>query len=129
MEKILLFLFYVLPLCSPATAQALSKGPTEREKIERLIGAVEQLKEAAFIRGSRAYSAEKAAAHLRTKLRKAGDKIATAQDFIDGIASTSYLTGKPYYIRFKDGRQITSRKFFEEKLSEMTAASEKKVDS
>ncbi|MDR2813720.1 MAG: DUF5329 domain-containing protein, partial [Prevotellaceae bacterium] len=107
-ERILLFLLFALPLCSPAAAQTLSRGLTEREKIERLIAAVEQLKEAEFIRGGSAYSAEKAAAHLRAKLGKAGNRVATAQDFIDGVASTSYLTGKPYYIRFKDGRQITS---------------------
>ncbi len=120
MAKIILIIFSLCMLLSGiSVAQTSSKRLTEKEKIEQLILAVEQLKDAEFIRGGTAYSAEKAASHLRMKLKKAGDKVKTAQDFIDGIASGSYLNGKPYYIRFKGGKQITSKEFFEAKLKEM----------
>ena len=110
----------LLIFCSIAAAQTtVTKTLTEREKIERLIVAVEQLQDAEFIRNETAYSAPRAAEHLRAKLKKAGDRVKTAQDFIVGIASSSYFSGNSYYIRFKDGRQVTSKDFFEMKLKEI----------
>ena len=106
----------LLIFCQTVTAQ---KAITEREKIEQLIVAVEQLQDAEFIRNGTAYKAPRAAEHLRTKLKKAGDSVKTAQDFITGIASSSYLSGNPYYIKFKDGRQVTSQEFLEKKLKEI----------
>jgi len=113
-------LLLLLPmLAGHAQAQASPPKPTEQQKIEQLIQAVEQLKEAEFIRSGVAYTAAQAASHLRMKRKRAGGKVKTAQDFIDGIAPTSYLSGKPYYITFKDGRQVTSREFFEGKLKDL----------
>lgn len=100
-------------------ASAQTKPLTEREKIELLIVAVEQLRDATFIRNGTAYPASRAAAHLRTKLQKADNRVTTAQDFINGIASSSYFSGNPYYIKFRDGRQVTSKSFFQEKLKEI----------
>ncbi len=119
MKNIFLALLISLMFVGFATAQDSLQKLTEQQKIERLIQSVEQLKDAEFIRSGTAYNAEKAASHLRRKLNNAGDRVKTAQDFIDGIASNSYFSGKPYYIRFKDGKQITSREFFEAKLKEM----------
>jgi len=114
-KKMLLALLFAPLFVSVAVSQTL----TEHQKIEQLIQSVEQLNDAEFIRNGTAYSAEKATSHLRTKLKKAGGRIKTAQDFIDGIASTSYLSGKPYYIRFKNGRELTAKEFFEAKLREI----------
>jgi len=115
----LFFLAALLIFCGSATAQTTTKTLTEREKIELLIAAVEQLQDAEFIRNGTAYSASRAAEHLRAKLKKAGDRVKTAQDFITGIASSSYFSGTPYYIKFKDGRQITAKEFLEAKLKEI----------
>ncbi len=52
-----------------------------------------------FIRAGTEYPAKEAADHLRMKLGKAGNRVKTAEDFITGIASKSYLTGKPYQIK------------------------------
>ncbi len=38
------------------------------------------------------------------KLEKAGDKIKTAEDFIEKIASVSSMSGKPYKIKFSNGK-------------------------
>jgi len=47
-------------------------------------------------------------AHLRNKLAKAGNRVKTTDDFITGIASKSYLPGKPYLAKFSDGHtQLT----------------------
>lgn len=56
-----------------------------------------------FIRGGTEYPPKEAADHLRMKLGKAGDRVKTAEDFITGIASKSYLSGKPYRIKLPDG--------------------------
>ena len=121
----LFFLAVLLIFSGTITAQKVGKTLTEREKIERLIVAVEQLQDAEFIRNGTAYTAPRAAEHLRTKLKKAGDRVKTAQDFIIGIASSSYFSGNPYYIKFKDGRQVTSKDFLEKKLKEIEGNSGK----
>jgi hypothetical protein len=100
-------------------AQDAPKPLTEAQKIEKLIAAVGELQEAEFIRNGSVYQTDKAVSHLRLKLKNAGNKVKTAQDFIDGIAATSSVSGKPYHIKFKDGRQITAKEFLEAKLKEM----------
>ena len=111
---LLAFLAYVSMM-----AQDAPKPLTEAQKIEKLIVAVGQLQEAEFIRNGTAYPTDQAVSHLRTKLKNAGKKVKTVQDFIDGIASSSSLSGEPYQIKFKDGRQITAKAFLEAKLKEM----------
>lgn len=56
-----------------------------------------------FIRAGTEYPPNEAAAHLRMKLGKAGSRVKTAEDFIAGVASKSYLSGKPYQIKLADG--------------------------
>ena len=90
----------------------------EKKKIEFLISSVENLKGATFIRNGSEYDGKKAAEHLRLKLKNAGARVQTADDFISLCASQSYFTGKPYMIRFPDGRIIKSEKYFREKLKE-----------
>lgn len=45
------------------------------------------------------------ASHLARKLRFAGKRVRTAREFIVGIASKSQESGKPYEIRWPDGRR------------------------
>ena len=56
-----------------------------------------------FIRNGTEYSGAEGAQHLRDKLAKAGDRVKTTDDFIAGIASRSYISGKPYLVKFADG--------------------------
>ena len=82
---------------------------TEEQKINHLIKYVAGLEGASFIRNGDSYSAKDAAEHLQMKRRKAGDRVKTARDFIDGLASESYLSGKAYQIKLKDGKVYNSR--------------------
>ena len=95
------------------------KKPTEAQKIEALIGVVAGLKDATFVRNGTEYSAKDAADHMRRKWKSGGDDIKTARQFIEHAASKSSVSGKPYFIRFKDGREVESGKFLSEKLDEM----------
>jgi hypothetical protein len=96
--------------------QTIKTQITEKEKIEALISSIEDLKNAKFYRNGALYDATTAAKHLRMKYSKAGNKIKTASDFIEKIASKSSMTGQAYKIVFSDGKVIPARKYFYDKL-------------
>jgi hypothetical protein len=103
----------LLGLCA-GTARALDD--LEKAKIEYLVSSVEHLKGAKFVRNGSEYDGREAAAHLRMKFKRAGDRVRSAEDFIDLCASKSYLSGKPYRIVFSDGQSMPSGEFFRKKL-------------
>lgn len=72
-------------------------------EIEELIRFVAN-SDARFVRNGQEYSATEGAEHLRLKLSKAGGRVKTAEDFIEGIATKSSFSGKPYLVKFSDGR-------------------------
>jgi hypothetical protein len=102
-----------------ALAGAIAGAPTEAQKIDALIQSVAELSNAVFIRNGSQYDAKAAADHLRTKLAKAGSRVQTADDFIRYVGSTSSMSGKPYEIRYDDGRVITSEAFLRARLAEL----------
>ena len=81
---------------------AFGLDPQTKAEIDELITFV-QTSGVRFIRNGQEYSAAEGAQHLRHKLAKAGDRVKTTDDFITGIASKSYLSGKPYLVKFADG--------------------------
>jgi hypothetical protein len=118
-------LFTVLLLSTLAAhtllfAQALD--PAEKQKIETLIKQVRALKDASFIRNGSSYSADYAATFLRRKWQANESNVKTARDFIDKVASFSGTLGKPYLIRFNDGREIKSREFLVAELRKIEKA-------
>lgn len=114
------FLFSFL-LCAAllGAAHAGTTDAVEAKRIEYLIQSVERLPNAKFIRNGSAYDAKEASEHLRMKLRKAGDRVKTADDFIQLCASKSYISGEPYQIRMADGTVINSETFLRQKLKEL----------
>jgi hypothetical protein len=105
-------------LCLLVQARAADVLPIESQKIDYLIASIESLQNAQFIRNDTAYDAKAAADHLRLKLNNAGPRVKTADDFIHYCASTSSISGKPYRIRFSDGREVTTEVFLRDKLTE-----------
>lgn len=107
-------------LCASALVLgALSAAPSEADKIEALIQSVARLSNAVFVRNGTVYDAKAAADHLRQKLQKAGSRVQTAEDFIRYCGSTSSMSGKPYQIRYADGRVVTSEAFLRARLAEL----------
>jgi uncharacterized short protein YbdD (DUF466 family) len=90
----------------------------EAAKIQYLIKSVEELQGVKFIRNGSEYDAGQAADHLRFKLKQAGPRVKTAEDFIRLCASRSYVSGEAYKMRFPDGTTITAETFFRNKLKE-----------
>ena len=91
-------------------------APGESARIEYLLTSIAALSDAQFVRNGSAYDAKAAVEHLRSKLRYAGSRVRTAEDFIRYCASESSVSGKPYEIRFSDGRVMSSADFLRQKL-------------
>jgi hypothetical protein len=100
------------------TANAGERSPAENARIEYLFEVVASLHDAQFIRNGTPYDSRAAVNHLRLKLRAAGARVETAEDFIRYCASASSVSGRPYEIRFADGRVVRSADFLREKLLE-----------
>jgi hypothetical protein len=74
----------------------------ERAKIEYLLGHTSR-SEYSFDRNGRVYNGQRTAKHLRKKYFQRFDKVHTAQDFIDKVASISTASGRPYLALPGDG--------------------------
>ena len=112
---------WFLALLSLALGTAYAQDPAEAAKIRQLIAAVETLEGAQFIRNGRVYDAKAAADHLRLKLKTAGNRVKTADDFIRLCGSRSSLSGEKYRIRFADGTTVDSEVFFRTRLKTLPA--------
>jgi hypothetical protein len=115
----ILSLACVLTLLSVGRVAAAPAPATEKQKIEALIHQVKDLKDANFIRNGSTYNSSHAATFLRRKWQTNQSEVRTARDFIDKVASISGTSGKPYLIRFKDGKEIYSRDFLLAKLKSL----------
>jgi Family of unknown function (DUF5329) len=103
----------------PFIAAGQSAPETERQKIESLINHVGELKDTRFIRNGKEYDVAVAVRFLRGKWKANDKEVKTAWDFVDKVASASGTSGAPYRIRFKDGREITSRAFLFAELKKL----------
>jgi hypothetical protein len=112
------FLIFFIAILNSNTDASMFQM-TEKQKIEFLIQSVAKLEGAKFYRNGEWHSPSDAADHLRLKLNKAGNRIKTAQQFIDKIASESSMSGKPYKIKFKDGKIIETKVFLNQQLSKI----------
>ena len=111
---VLFFGMLLPPVVAGQTAPA-----AERQKIESLIKQVGDLKDAKFIRNGSTYEVARAVRFLRGKWDANDSVVKTAQDFVDKVASSSGTSGKPYLIRFNDGREVTSRAFLLAELKKL----------
>jgi hypothetical protein len=93
---------------------------SETERIEALIAAV-AASGIVFIRNGTEHDAKDAADHLRTKWSRAGDRIATAESFVDNLGSTSSQSGEPYRVRLPDGTERDAGPWLHEQLKAIDA--------
>ena len=108
-----------LTFFAATAARAQSPALSEEQKIDALIQSVADLHGAVFIRNGSEYDAKAAADHLRMKREKAGKRVKTADEFIRLCGSESLMSGKPYQIRYADGRIETSEVFLRARLAEL----------
>ena len=108
-------------MCAGRAADAPAAPLSEAKKIEKLIVSVESLEGAVFIRNGSEYTAKQAASHMRRKLKSAGSRIATAEQFIEHIGTKSSRSGEPYRIRLADGTTTPLRDHFLKELEKIKA--------
>jgi hypothetical protein len=111
MKLAILSFAVLLMLDVTAYLEAQSGSSAEKQKIEALIKQIADLKDAKFVRNGTTYNSDTAATFLRRKWAANESGVASARDFIEKIASSSATSGKPYLIRFKDGKETKSRDF------------------
>jgi Family of unknown function (DUF5329) len=99
-----------------------AQNQSEDTKIEKLLTFIESHNELRFIRNGSEYSAKEAADHLRSKRESAGSRIKTARQFIEYIASKSYLSGKLYQIKYPDGKLRPSGDVLTDELKRIETA-------
>jgi len=104
-----------------ALALAADMPSVERARIDRLIRYVESRTDVQFMRNGSAHDSREAAKFLRGKLDAMGDRVTSAKQFIEQIASKSSSSGEPYLIRFADGRTQTAYHFLVEELRRIDA--------
>ena len=110
----------ILFLLAFGVGNAFARDALEQRKIDYLIDSVAQLHDVTFVRNGSGYDASQAADHMRLKLRNAGDRVKTAEDFIACCATGSSVSGQPYTLKFADGRVISSAEFLRGKLAEFS---------
>jgi uncharacterized protein DUF5329 len=121
-SKFVIYLVLALGLAFSSFVHAQALPTAERQKIEALIKYVGELKDAKFIRNGWSYGVSTAVRFLRGKWESNDAQVKTARDFIDKVASFSGTSGKPYLIRFKDGKDIPSREFLAAALQNIESA-------
>ena len=115
---------FILAMAFVSFARSEALPASEKQKIETLIKQVANLKDAKFVRNGSTYNADSAATFLRRKWQANQSQVKTALDFIDKVAAFSGTSGKPYLIRFEDGKEIRSRDFLLTELKKLTHSQE-----
>ncbi|MEO8431027.1 MAG: DUF5329 family protein [Acidobacteriota bacterium] len=100
---------------------AATRPEVEQRRIDFLLDAVRHAN-AVFIRNDAEHPPAKAASHLKFKLFMAGEKVQTARDFIEGVATRSEETGRPYLIRVAGGKPQPLRDWLTARLKEHESA-------
>ena len=71
------------------------------------------------MRNGRSYPPRTAAKFLRGKWNDRAAEVRSAEEFIAKVATRSSTTGKPYLVRFDDGREVETAVFLSEVLAKL----------
>lgn len=97
-------------------------GRSERARIDALLLAMEE-SGMTFIRNGTDYGGAEAASHLRRKLRAAGERVQTAEQFVEHLGSRSSMSGRAYQVRTKDGVTVDAGEWMRAQLANAPATS------
>ena len=109
----------LLGLAFAVAVAAAAAGEAETE-IAYLIRSVAE-SDYQFVRNGDSYPGPEAAEHLRKKYEYRADRIHSAQDFIDSVASGSWLSGEPYQVITDSGQVVPTRDWLSQRLAEYRA--------
>ncbi len=118
--------FFLLPvfvlLLIGAATPLLGREAREQQRIDFLLRTVGELQDAVFIRNGTEYDGKAAAAHLKQKLDYGGERLKTAEMFIEYCATKSSISGRAYQIRLKGGKTTEAGPYLRAKLAEFDHA-------
>ena len=100
----------------PADVQAASA----EEEIRYVIGSIGR-NGCDLVRNDRRYSRREARGHIRSKWRLNEQLVASAEDFIEKIASRGATSGQPYLIRCRGQQESTAQDWFSQLLADYRA--------
>lgn len=95
MKKIICLVITLL-MTLPAYAKLTAH---EEARINAMLEGLAQKKDLIFVRNGDEHTCDEAVSHLRLKLGNTRNRIDTAEQFIDKVASSSSITGKPYIVK------------------------------
>lgn len=83
-------------------------APDDRQ---RMNAAIERVRASGltFIRNGKQHSSAAAADHMAQKLKNAGGRVKTWEQFLDHIVSRSSVSGEPYEVILPDGKRMLTR--------------------
>ncbi|WP_340533041.1 YfeK family protein [Escherichia coli] len=85
--------------------------PHEEARINAMLEGLSQKKDLVFVRNGNEHTCDEAVSHLRLKLNNTRNRIDTAEQFIDKVASSSSITGKPYIVKIPGKGEENARPF------------------
>jgi hypothetical protein len=109
----------VMSLALLFSSPLLAISDTELGRIESLLQKLGSSQGVTFIRNEKDFPASRAVSHLRRKLSHTKDKLTSAEEFIDEVASNSSISGKPYFVRLNDGTTLTAKEYFHSILADI----------
>jgi len=116
MKKVIpVFLISLILGCPIALADKTADGKKLAATINYLLAFVET-SDCTFIRNDKPHTAKEAVSHMQRKYEHFKDEIKTPEDFIRLSASKSFISGKPYMVKTKGGRQLKSETWLLEAL-------------
>ena len=77
--------------------------------------------DATFIRNGQTHTPQEAVNHIKAKYEHFKDEIKTPEDFIRLSASKSLMTGQPYLVRTKDGKEMPLNRWLTDALEKHRA--------
>ncbi|WP_105637665.1 YfeK family protein [Cronobacter dublinensis] len=108
----------LLLLCTLFTAPLFAKlNAHEEARIAAMLSALGEKKDLTFIRNGSSHNSEEAVSHLQLKLSKTRNRLDTAEQFIDKVASTSSISGQAYIVRI-NGKEETAQVFLHQLIAE-----------
>ncbi|HLC13566.1 MAG TPA: DUF5329 family protein [Chthoniobacterales bacterium] len=114
MQRWLVGAFVLLTICSAVPARA---AESLEQTIAFLLHRIETT-DATFIRNGQAHTPQEAVAHVRAKYEHFKAQIKTPEDFIRLAATKSLLTGQPYLVRTRDGKEMPLNTWLTDALRE-----------
>jgi hypothetical protein len=109
----LILLFWLLPL----SVHADDEAPAEIDYLLRSIGS----SDCAFIRNGSRFDSRSAEDHLRMKYRRGKRYAPTSEEFVENLASKSYLSKKLYYVECEGAEKMPSGDWLLLRLGEYRA--------